>query len=42
MGATVVLDVGSGGPSGRWSDAFIEAVFPLRERSHALDKDVRF
>jgi hypothetical protein len=40
--ATLVLDVGNGGPSGQWSDAFIERVFPIRERSQTLDKEVRF
>jgi hypothetical protein len=40
--ATVTLDVGSGGPSGYWSDGFIERVFPLRERSHSITKDARF
>jgi hypothetical protein len=42
MRATLLLDVGNGGPPGRWSDAFIEAVFPARDRSHSIDKDVRF
>jgi hypothetical protein len=40
--ATLVLDVGNGGPSCQWSDAFIERVFPIRERSQTLDKEVRF
>jgi hypothetical protein len=31
--ATSVLDVGNGGLSSHWSDAFIDRVFPLRERS---------
>lgn len=40
--ATLVLDIGNGGQGGRWSDAFIERVFPERERSSSLDKRVRF
>jgi len=40
--ATLVLDVGSGGPGGAWSEAFIERVFPLRERSQSLEREVRF
>jgi hypothetical protein len=39
---TLVLDIGNGGQTGRWSDAFVERVFPIRERSQSLDKDVRF
>jgi len=34
--ATAVLDVGTGGPAGYWSDAFIDRVFPLRDRSQSL------
>lgn len=40
--ATMSLDVGVGGPSGHWSDAFIERVFPTQERAQAVTKDVRF
>jgi len=40
--ATVVLDVGFGGPSGYWSDAFIESVFPARERSQSLTREIAF
>jgi len=40
--ATLTLDVGNGGPSAYWSDAFIERVFPLRERSQSITRDVRF
>jgi hypothetical protein len=40
--ATLVLDVGFGGPAGYWSEAFIERVFPARERSHSLEREVRF
>lgn len=38
--ATLVLEVGNGGQSGYWSDAFIEQVFPLRERSSSMTKEV--
>jgi hypothetical protein len=34
--ATAVLDVGTGGPTGYWSEAFIERVFPVRERSQSI------
>jgi hypothetical protein len=37
---TVTLDVGYGGPSGYWSDAFIERLFPGRERTAALTRKV--
>lgn len=40
--ATIILNVGTGGPSGWWSDAFIEKVFPLQERSHSIERQVRF
>jgi hypothetical protein len=40
--ATIILDVGNGGPGGFWSDAFIERVFPVRKRSQTLTKEVRF
>lgn len=40
--ATLVLDIGNGGQSGQWSDAFLERVFPIRERSQSIDREVRF
>ncbi len=40
--ATVTLDVGFGGPSGYWSPAFVGAVFPTRERSQSLTRQVAF
>ena len=40
--ATVTLDVGFGGQSGYWSPAFIESVFPTRERTHWIVKPVTF
>jgi hypothetical protein len=42
MRATLILDIGSGGQSGRWSDAFIGRIFPERERSQSLDREARF
>jgi hypothetical protein len=39
---TLILDVGKGGQAGYWSDAFIERVFPIRERSQSVTKEVRF
>ena len=40
--ATVTLDVGYGGQGGYWSPAFIEDVFPTRERSRSITKQVTF
>ena len=40
--ATVTLDVGFGGQSGYWSPAFIERVFPMRERTKSITKQVVF
>jgi hypothetical protein len=40
--ATLILDVGNGGQSGMWSDAFIERVFPIRERSQSVTREIRF
>jgi hypothetical protein len=40
--ATIILDIGNGGLDGLWSDAFIERVFPARERSQSLKKEIRF
>ena len=40
--ATVALEVGSGGQSGYWSPAFIEGVFPARERSQSITRQARF
>ena len=39
---TTIFDVGNGGQAGWWSDIFIERIFPLRERSQSLDREVRF
>jgi len=40
--ASLRLDVGNGGPSGCWSDRFIEQVFPVRERTQSLTKQIVF
>ena len=40
--ATLVFDVGFGGPPGYWSDAFVERVFPARERTRSVQREVRF
>ena len=40
--ATVTLGIGFGGPSGYQSPAFIERVFPTRERSHSIVREVTF
>lgn len=40
--ATVFLDIGNGGASGYWSDAFIESIFPRRERTQSFTKEIRF
>ena len=40
--ATMTLSVGIGGPSGYWSDAFIDSIFPVRERSQSITEDARF
>jgi len=40
--ATLTLDVGNGGQRGWWSDAFIERVFPVEERTRTLVSDAAF
>ena len=42
MRATLVLEVGNGGPAGLWSEPFIDRVFPARERSQSLEREIRF
>jgi hypothetical protein len=39
---TVTFDPGRGGMSAVWSDAFIESVFPARERSHSITRRAVF
>jgi hypothetical protein len=40
--ATMTLSIGMGGPSGYWSDEFLESIFPFRERSQSLTIESRF
>jgi len=40
--ATLILDVGNGGQSGLWSEGFIERIFPIRERSQSVTREIRF
>lgn len=40
--ATVSLNVGFGAQSGYWSPAFIERVFPVRERTQSMSKPAAF
>jgi hypothetical protein len=40
--ASVVLDVGNGGPRGYWSDAFIERTFPAAERTQSMVLEASF
>jgi hypothetical protein len=40
--AVIVLNVGFGGQSGYWSDPFVEEVFPVRDRSHSITRQVAF
>lgn len=40
--ATLTLDIGMGGQSGYWSDAFIESVFPLQDRSRSITRQASF
>ena len=40
--ATATLSIGMGGPSGYWSDEFLESIFPARERSQSLTIESKF
>jgi len=40
--ATITLDVGFGGQAGYWSDAFIERIFAISERTRTMAKQVVF
>jgi hypothetical protein len=40
--ATAVLNVGTGGSNSHWSPAFIERVFPIRERSQSMTIETIF
>ena len=39
---TIRFDVGTGTMSGAWSEAFVESVFPVRERSHSITRQAAF
>jgi len=40
--ATAVLSVPSGSAGARWSDAFVERIFPTGERSSSVTKEIQF
>jgi hypothetical protein len=40
--ATLTLSIGIGGQAGKWSDEFIESVFPMKERTQIMEKEIRF
>jgi len=40
--ASVVLAIGIGDQQGKWSDEFIDQVFPAKERTQVLEKEIRF
>jgi hypothetical protein len=40
--ATLTLDVGFGSQSGYWSDAFVESIFPARDRSQSMTIETEF
>jgi hypothetical protein len=40
--ATMIFSIGMGGPSGYWSDEFVESIFPLRERTQSITIESRF
>ncbi len=40
--ATMIFSIGMGGPSGYWSNEFIESIFSLRERTQSITVESRF
>jgi hypothetical protein len=40
--ATLTLSIPRGSPSREWSDAFVESIFPARDRSHIFTRDLDF
>jgi hypothetical protein len=40
--ATLILEIGNGNQGGLWSERFIEEVFPVRERSRSLQREISF
>jgi hypothetical protein len=39
---SLILDVGSGSQNGKWSEQFIDGIFPLRERSQSVEREILF
>ncbi len=40
--ATMIFSIGMGGPSGYWSDEFVESIFPLGERTQSITIESKF
>jgi hypothetical protein len=40
--ATLAFDIPTGPPDARWSDAFIDSAFPLRDRAQSITRQVEF
>jgi len=40
--ASLVLSIGIGGQHGKWSDEFIESVFPAKDRTQIMSKEISF
>jgi len=40
--ASLVLSIGIGDQRGKWSDEFIEKIFPAKERTQIMAKEIRF
>ena len=40
--ASLVLSIGIGRQSGKWSDEFIEKLFPAKQRTQIMEKEIRF
>ena len=39
---SLVLAIGSGDQGGKWSDAFIDKIFPAKERTQIMEKEIHF
>jgi hypothetical protein len=39
---SLILDFGTGSQNGRWSEQFIDGVFPLRPRSQSVQREILF
>jgi hypothetical protein len=42
VNAILVYSIGTGTQSGKWSESFIESVFPEEDRTQRLAKKIRF